>query len=167
MPSMSQAALGRGAWRSTSCRSSRSVLLARRSLFLERKKLLTHRLPSDAEESVVARVLATLTTLAERRLLAKSKLWELVSQITGFLCHPNIWIREGTSSRLPTGLGRLTNPRQVLLRFSRALQISSSRPTGGASSTRPSSDCFAPTSRRSPSSLCWTTLANRYAFSPR
>lgn len=49
----------------------------------------------DAEEFVVAQVLASLTTLADRRLLAKGKIWELVAQITGFLCHPNIWIREG------------------------------------------------------------------------
>ena len=28
-------------------------------------------------------------------MLAKGKIWELVALITGFLCHPNIWIREG------------------------------------------------------------------------
>lgn len=43
----------------------------------------------------MVQVLATLTTLTERRLLAKGKIWELVGQITGFLCHPNLWIREG------------------------------------------------------------------------
>ncbi|CEQ42196.1 SPOSA6832_04001, partial [Sporobolomyces salmonicolor] len=50
---------------------------------------------SDPEEFVVMRVLASLTILAERRFLTKGKIWELVGQISGFLCHPNIWIREG------------------------------------------------------------------------
>ncbi|BGP14610.1 Serine/threonine-protein kinase [Rhodosporidiobolus nylandii] len=49
---------------------------------------------ADPEEFVVVQVLKSLTILAERRLLAKGKIWELVGQINGFLCHPNIWIRE-------------------------------------------------------------------------
>lgn len=51
---------------------------------------------ADAEETVVARVLESLTILAERRLLTRAKIWDLVAQIAGFLCHPNIWIREGS-----------------------------------------------------------------------
>lgn len=50
---------------------------------------------TDAEEFVIVKVLATLTTLTERRFLTKGETWELVAQMTGFLCHPNIWIREG------------------------------------------------------------------------
>jgi phosphoinositide-3-kinase regulatory subunit 4 len=57
---------------------------------------------TDPEEFVVVQVLETLTTLAERRLLAKGKIWELVGQLTGFVCHPNIWIREGAFSFSPS-----------------------------------------------------------------
>ncbi|GAA5898472.1 hypothetical protein JCM8208_006993 [Rhodotorula glutinis] len=57
---------------------------------------------ADPEEYVVVKVLDSLTTLAERRLLAKGKMWELVGQVTGFLCHPNIWIREGAAAFLAT-----------------------------------------------------------------
>ncbi|GJN87433.1 hypothetical protein Rhopal_000382-T1 [Rhodotorula paludigena] len=57
---------------------------------------------ADPEEFVVARVLESLTQLAERRLLSKVKVWELVGQLTGFLCHPNIWIREGAAAFLAT-----------------------------------------------------------------
>ncbi|GAA5884630.1 hypothetical protein JCM6882_005326 [Rhodosporidiobolus microsporus] len=57
---------------------------------------------ADPEEFVVVQVLKSLTTLAERRLLAKGKIWELVAQLTGFLCHPNIWIREGAAAFLAT-----------------------------------------------------------------
>ncbi|KAI5479132.1 hypothetical protein MNV49_003992, partial [Pseudohyphozyma bogoriensis] len=55
---------------------------------------------SDSEEFVTVKVLEALTMLAERRMLAKGKVWELVVQTTGFLCHPNIWIREGTAAFL-------------------------------------------------------------------
>lgn len=54
----------------------------------------------DAEESVIIKVLETLTTLTDRKVLPKVKIWELTTQIIGFLCHPNIWIREGTASFL-------------------------------------------------------------------
>ncbi|GAA5967346.1 hypothetical protein JCM11641_000519 [Rhodosporidiobolus odoratus] len=57
---------------------------------------------ADPEEFVVVQVLKSLTTLAERRLLRKGKIWELVGQLTGFLCHPNIWIREGSAAFLAT-----------------------------------------------------------------
>ncbi|ORY82386.1 Other/VPS15 protein kinase [Leucosporidium creatinivorum] len=63
---------------------------------------------ADAEEFVVVKVLATLTTLTERRFLTKGKTWELVAQITGFLCHPNIWIREGTAAFLASTAKRLS-----------------------------------------------------------
>ncbi|GAA5903427.1 ubiquitin-binding serine/threonine protein kinase VPS15 [Sporobolomyces salmoneus] len=57
---------------------------------------------ADPEEFVTVKVLETLTILASRRLLAKSKTWELVQSTSGFLCHPNIWIREGTATFLAT-----------------------------------------------------------------
>ncbi|GAA6002182.1 hypothetical protein JCM10207_003113 [Rhodosporidiobolus poonsookiae] len=58
---------------------------------------------ADPEEFVVTRVLESLTVLAERRLLAKGKIWELVGGgMVGFLCHPNIWIREGAAAFLAT-----------------------------------------------------------------
>jgi phosphoinositide-3-kinase, regulatory subunit 4 len=47
------------------------------------------------EETVVAKVLNSLTSLAELGLFEKLRIWELMSAATGFLYHPNIWIREG------------------------------------------------------------------------
>lgn len=47
-------------------------------------------------------VLDCLTSLASRRLLGKSRIWDIVGQTVGFLCHPNIWIREGTAAFLAT-----------------------------------------------------------------
>jgi phosphoinositide-3-kinase, regulatory subunit 4 len=49
----------------------------------------------DEEETVVARVLAALTSLSELGLFQRMRLWELMSATLGFLYHPNIWIREG------------------------------------------------------------------------
>lgn len=51
----------------------------------------------DVEETVVARVLAALTSLSELGLFQRMRLWELMSATLGFLYHPNIWIREGAS----------------------------------------------------------------------
>mgnify|MGYP007026576335 CR=1 FL=1 len=124
---------------------------------------------ADPEEFVVVKVLDSLTNLAERRLLAKGKMWELVGQVTGFLCHPNIWIREGASptsspsqqsesKRAPADARPITQVRQPSSRPSRA---SSARPTSGASSTRPSSASSAPTSRISPTSPYSTTPESR------
>ncbi|KAK4047771.1 Serine/threonine-protein kinase [Microbotryomycetes sp. JL221] len=64
---------------------------------------------ADTEEFVIVKVLETLTRLTDRRLLAKAKTWELVAQVTGFLCHPNIWIREGTADFLASTAKRM-NP---------------------------------------------------------
>lgn len=49
----------------------------------------------DVEETVVARVLAALTSLCELGLFHKMRLWELMSATLGFLYHPNVWIRQG------------------------------------------------------------------------
>ncbi|THU97645.1 ARM repeat-containing protein [Dendrothele bispora CBS 962.96] len=53
---------------------------------------------SDTEESVVARVLAALTSLCELGLFQKMRIWELMSATLGFLYHPNIWIRQGAAA---------------------------------------------------------------------
>ncbi|BGP01316.1 Other/VPS15 protein kinase [Rhodotorula toruloides ATCC 204091] len=57
---------------------------------------------ADPEEFVVVQVLESLTSLASQRLLTKGKIWELVSPVVSFLCHPNIWIREGSALFLST-----------------------------------------------------------------
>lgn len=51
----------------------------------------------DVEETVVAKVLSSLTSLAELGLFHKLRIWELMSAATGFLYHPNVWIRQGES----------------------------------------------------------------------
>ncbi|KAH7106720.1 ARM repeat-containing protein [Auriculariales sp. MPI-PUGE-AT-0066] len=53
---------------------------------------------SDVEESVVAKVLESLTSLCELGLFQKMRMWELMSASVGFLYHPNVWIREGAAS---------------------------------------------------------------------
>ncbi|OBZ66825.1 putative serine/threonine-protein kinase VPS15 [Grifola frondosa] len=53
---------------------------------------------SDVEESVVAKVLASLTSLCELGLFQKMRIWELMSATLGFLYHPNIWIRQGAAA---------------------------------------------------------------------
>jgi phosphoinositide-3-kinase regulatory subunit 4 len=53
---------------------------------------------TDVEEFVVAKVLSALTSLADLGLFQKLRAWELMSAATGFLYHPNIWIRQGVSS---------------------------------------------------------------------
>ncbi|KAG6834307.1 hypothetical protein H0H93_010579, partial [Arthromyces matolae] len=49
---------------------------------------------SDVEESVVAKVISTLTNLCELGLFQKMRIWELMSATLGFLFHPNVWIRQ-------------------------------------------------------------------------
>ncbi|KIJ63655.1 hypothetical protein HYDPIDRAFT_175967 [Hydnomerulius pinastri MD-312] len=53
---------------------------------------------SDVEESVVARVLAALTSLCELGLFQKMRIWELMSATLGFFYHPNVWIRQGAAA---------------------------------------------------------------------
>ena len=55
--------------------------------------------PPDVEESAVAKVLSSLTSLCELGLFQKMRLWELMGATLGFLYHPNIWIRQGKPSR--------------------------------------------------------------------
>ncbi|KAJ7865275.1 hypothetical protein B0H13DRAFT_2067981, partial [Mycena leptocephala] len=53
---------------------------------------------SDVEETVVAKVLASLTSLCELGLFQKMRIWELMSATLGFLYHPNMWIRQGAAA---------------------------------------------------------------------
>ncbi|EKM56683.1 uncharacterized protein PHACADRAFT_183284 [Phanerochaete carnosa HHB-10118-sp] len=53
---------------------------------------------SDIEETVVARVLASLRSLCELGLFQKMRIWELLSATLAFLFHPNIWIRQGAAA---------------------------------------------------------------------
>ncbi|KAH7928336.1 ARM repeat-containing protein [Leucogyrophana mollusca] len=53
---------------------------------------------SDVEETVVARVLAALTSLCELGLFQKMRIWELMSATLGFFYHPNVWIRQGAAA---------------------------------------------------------------------
>lgn len=53
---------------------------------------------SDVEESVVAKVLAALTSLCDIGLFQKMRLWELMSATLGFLYHPNVWIRQAAAA---------------------------------------------------------------------
>ncbi len=58
---------------------------------------------TDVEETVVAKVLASLTSLCELGLFQKMRIWELMSATLGFLYHPNIWIRQGAFGCLTIG----------------------------------------------------------------
>ncbi|KAG8977765.1 Serine/threonine-protein kinase, partial [Tulasnella sp. 427] len=62
---------------------------------------------SDVEEFVVAKVLASLTSLSELSLFSKMRMWELMSATVGFLYHPNIWIREGAAAFLSSAAKKL------------------------------------------------------------
>ncbi|CCO36045.1 phosphoinositide-3-kinase, regulatory subunit 4,p150 [Rhizoctonia solani AG-1 IB] len=50
---------------------------------------------SDVEETVVYKVLSSLTSLSELGLFQKMRIWELLSATVPFLYHPSIWVRQG------------------------------------------------------------------------
>ncbi|XP_063054701.1 phosphoinositide 3-kinase regulatory subunit 4 isoform X1 [Engraulis encrasicolus] len=50
---------------------------------------------SDAEEFVIYKALNALTCMCQLGLLQKPHIYEFVSDIAPFLCHPNLWIRYG------------------------------------------------------------------------
>lgn len=52
-------------------------------------------LATDVEETVVSKVLTSLTSLCELGLFQKMRIWELMSATLGFLYHPNVWVRQG------------------------------------------------------------------------
>lgn len=51
----------------------------------------------DSEEAVVARVIASLSSLASLGLLKRMYLWDVYHRVLGFLYHPNTWIRQSTA----------------------------------------------------------------------
>ncbi|XP_042628847.1 phosphoinositide 3-kinase regulatory subunit 4-like isoform X4 [Cyprinus carpio] len=50
---------------------------------------------SDVEEFVIYKALNALTCMCQLGLLQKPHIYEFVSDIAPFLCHPNLWIRYG------------------------------------------------------------------------
>ncbi|KAL7418880.1 Serine/threonine-protein kinase [Cryptotrichosporon argae] len=52
---------------------------------------------ADPEESVIGRVIASLTSLASLGLLPRSRIWVVLDAVKGFTYHPNIWIRQGAA----------------------------------------------------------------------
>ncbi|KAG8960407.1 Serine/threonine-protein kinase [Tulasnella sp. 419] len=62
---------------------------------------------SDVEEAVVAKVLASLTSLSELSMFQKMRIWELMSAVIGFIYHPNIWIRQGAIAFLASAAKKL------------------------------------------------------------
>ncbi|XP_028280829.1 phosphoinositide 3-kinase regulatory subunit 4 [Parambassis ranga] len=50
---------------------------------------------SDTEEFVIYKALNALTCMCQLGLLQKPHIYEFVSDISPFLCHPNLWIRYG------------------------------------------------------------------------
>ncbi|KAJ7835392.1 hypothetical protein B0H14DRAFT_2796790 [Mycena olivaceomarginata] len=61
----------------------------------------------DVEETVVAKVLASLTSLCELGLFQKMRIWELMSATLGFLYHPNMWIRQGAAAFIVSAASHL------------------------------------------------------------
>ena len=72
--------------------------------------LLTDSQLTDSEEFVVERVLNSLTSLAEVKLIQKAKLKELASLILPLLCHPNVWLRYGNGLMISTSFASHNSP---------------------------------------------------------
>lgn len=53
---------------------------------------------TDSEETVVERVLRSLSTIAGAGLIQRSGIWELIDIVGRFLIHPNLWIREAAAA---------------------------------------------------------------------
>ncbi|KAJ7594229.1 hypothetical protein C8J56DRAFT_926236 [Mycena floridula] len=62
---------------------------------------------SDVEETVVAKVLGSLTRLCELDMFQKMRIWELMSATLGFLYHPNAWIRQGAVAFIASAANHL------------------------------------------------------------
>ncbi|KAL7416414.1 hypothetical protein BDY24DRAFT_379669 [Mrakia frigida] len=62
----------------------------------------------DVEESVVARVLASLRSLSELDLFSKPRLWDLLSLSLGLISHPNVWIRQAAAGVIASTSRRLS-----------------------------------------------------------
>lgn len=66
----------------------------------------------DLEESVVARQLNSLSTLAELGLYQKPKLWRTLSAVVPLLAHPNTWIRTGAAGFIAASVKLLSSTDQ-------------------------------------------------------
>jgi len=53
---------------------------------------------ADPEETVIIRVLTSLTTMVHLGLMKKNNIWDILDATTGFICHPNTWIRQSMAS---------------------------------------------------------------------
>ncbi|CAD6933253.1 unnamed protein product [Tilletia laevis] len=51
---------------------------------------------ADPEETIIARVLLGFARLAQAGLLSKISMLDLIAGSVGFLCHPNLWVREAS-----------------------------------------------------------------------
>lgn len=51
---------------------------------------------ADTEEFVISKTLTAMTDLAELGLLQKQMCYELIQETVPLLCHPNLWLRQGT-----------------------------------------------------------------------
>ncbi|KTG32500.1 hypothetical protein cypCar_00018710 [Cyprinus carpio] len=59
---------------------------------------------SDVEEFVIYKALNALTCMCQLGLLQKPHIYEFVSDIAPFLCHPNLWIRYGAVGFITVGM---------------------------------------------------------------
>ncbi|KAI3480684.1 hypothetical protein L1887_57163 [Cichorium endivia] len=62
---------------------------------------------SDAEENVVYRVINGLRTMTEKNLLDRERILTLLSTTLGFLCHPNLWLRQAVAGLIAVAATKL------------------------------------------------------------
>ncbi|KAL9931457.1 hypothetical protein V8E36_009622 [Tilletia maclaganii] len=63
---------------------------------------------TDPEETIIARVLLGFAQLTQAGLLSKLTILDLIAGSVGFLCHPNLWIREGAIAFVVAAAHRLS-----------------------------------------------------------
>ncbi|SNX82431.1 related to VPS15 - ser/thr protein kinase [Melanopsichium pennsylvanicum] len=62
---------------------------------------------SDSEEHVAYRVINGLRSMTERNLLNRAHLLSLLEMTIGFLCHPNLWLRQASAGVISAAAARL------------------------------------------------------------
>ncbi|SPC61050.1 related to VPS15 - ser/thr protein kinase [Ustilago sp. UG-2017b] len=62
---------------------------------------------SDSEENVVYRVIKGLRTMTERGLLDRARLLSLLDTTIGFLCHPDLWLRQASAGLIAAAAAKL------------------------------------------------------------
>lgn len=62
---------------------------------------------SDGQEFAMVRVVRGLTHLTRASLLATSQMYDLVSETSGLLCYPNIWLRQAAAEFLAAAVSQL------------------------------------------------------------